>query len=470
MDIRPVLSRGFPTLTIAAGTLVLSLATSAIAQDAAGTQSQTKSSKPVQQAQAATSGQPPASPAPAASAPTAAPATAPVKNAKVKEGTYRLGVMDKLKIRVAEWQPADGSIRDWDAVSGDYTVGPAGDLSLPFIGDLEAAGKTTGDVAEMIGKELQSKFALRNLPSASVEVSQFRPVFLAGDVDKPGEYPYSPNLTVLKAVSLAGGLRKSDAGQRFARDFIRARGDTQVSDSERGRLIARRARLLAEIANSPELPIPSEIKDLPNAKELMASEAALMKSRRQRYEAQLTALADLKTLLNSEVQSLSQKSTTQQRQMQLFNDDRDRMTKLSEQGLATSSRRLSAEERASDLESNMLDTDTAALRAKQDITKANQDEINLRNDWDAQRAQELQDTEAQLEKLGLELSTSRELMSEALAQSAEALQFDPTSKDASVKYVIVRDTGDGPKQLTVDENATLRPGDVIKASSELLMQ
>jgi exopolysaccharide production protein ExoF len=118
----------------------------------------------------------------------------------------------------------------------------------------------------------------------------------------------------------------------------------------------------------------------------------------------------------------------------------------------------------------MLDTSTAALRAKQDINKANQDEINLRNDWDAQRAQELQDTEASLEKLGLELSTSRQLMQEALAQSAEAIKLDPNNEDATIKYVVVRDTGDGPKQVTVDENAVLRPGDVIKVSSELLMQ
>ncbi|AYD02487.1 polysaccharide biosynthesis/export family protein [Neorhizobium sp. NCHU2750] len=479
MDIRPVLSRGFPTLAIAAGTVVLSLATSAIAEDAVKSGSQTKTSKPVQQAQAATTAQPPApatTPAPATSA-TAAPAPVPAVTAssspsttKGKDGAYRLGVMDKLKIRVAEWQPADGSIRDWDAVSGDYMVGPSGALSLPFIGDLEAAGKTTSEVGEAIGKELQSKFALRNLPSASVEISEFRPVFLAGDVDKPGEYAYSPNLTVLKAISLAGGLRKSDAGQRFARDFINAKGDAQVNESSRGRLLVKRARLMAEIANSPEIAMPEEIKALPNARELMASEAALMKSRRQRYDLQLKALDDLKTLLNTEIQSLAQKSTTQQRQMQLFNDDRDRMAKLSEQGLATSSRRLSAEERASDLESNMLDTDTASLRAKQDVTKANQDEINLRNDWDAQCAQDLQDTEAQLEKLDLQLSTNRALMSEALAQSAEALKFDPSAKDASIKYMIVRDTGDGPKQIPVDENAMLRPGDVIKVSSELLMQ
>ena len=42
------------------------------------------------------------------------------------------------------------------------------------------------------------------------------------------------------------------------------------------------------------------------------------------------------------------------------------------------------------------------LDAKQDINKAIQDEINLRNDWDAQRSKELQDTQAELQKLNLQ--------------------------------------------------------------------
>jgi exopolysaccharide production protein ExoF len=391
-------------------------------------------------------------------------------SASADETGYRLGVMDKLRVRVAEWQPADGTIRNWDAVSGDYTIGPTGSLSLPFIGDLPAAGKTAGEVAKTIGEELRGKFALRNLPSASVEIAQFRPVFLAGDVHTPGEYPYAPSLTVLKAVSLAGGLRRSDSGQRFARDFINARGDASVYDSERGRLIARRARLLAEVAGATELKIPPELKDVGNASKLIAGEASLMKSRRERYELQLKALTDLRTLLENEVQSLSQKTETQKRQLQIVSEDREKMAKLTEQGLATSSRRITAEERAATIESNLLDIDTATLRAKQDISKANQDEINLRNDWEAQRAQELQDTEAELEKLGLQLGTSRELMSEAVAQSAEALKFDPSGKSATIKYTVVRDDGQGPKEVVVGENDKLLPGDVVKVTAELLMQ
>src|SRR5690606_22590288 len=153
----------------------------------------------------------------------------------------------------------------------------------------------------------------------------------------------------------------------------------------------------------------------------------------------------------SEVKALSQKSETQNERLELVKKDRERISRLSEQGLATSQRRLSIEERTADVESTLLDIDTASLRAKQDISKATQDEINLRNDWEAQRAKELQDTEAELEKLQLQLTTSQELMSEAVAQSAEALKFDSTGKAASIKYTVVRDEGDGPKEVAVDE-------------------
>jgi polysaccharide biosynthesis/export protein ExoF len=390
--------------------------------------------------------------------------------AAAEDTSYKLGVMDKIRVRVAEWQPADGSVRNWDVIGGEYTVGPQGAVSLPFVGDLDTAGKTTSEVAAEIGKRLQSEFALRNLPSASVEVAEFRPIFVAGDVHTPGEYPFKPNLTVLKAVSLAGGLRRSDAGQRFARDFINARGDAAVYDSERSRLLARRARLLAEVSGAGELNVPKELESAGNAKELIESEAALMKSRRERYEAQLKALADLRALLETEVESLGRKAATQKQRLELVTQDRDRVSRLTEQGLATSARRLSVEEDAADVESTLLDIDTATLRAKQDITKANQGEINLRNDWVAQRAKELQDTEAELDKLGLQITTSRELMSEALAQSAEALKFDPNGQAATIKYVVVRDEGQGPKEVSVDEHVQLRPGDVVKVSSELLMQ
>jgi polysaccharide biosynthesis/export protein ExoF len=390
--------------------------------------------------------------------------------AMADEQAYKLGVMDKLRIRVAEWQPAEGVVKSWDALSGDYSIGASGALSLPFIGNLDAAGRTPAEVATEIGARLQQQFALRNLPSASVEVAEFRPVFLSGDVQTPGEYPYSPNLTVLKAISLGGGLRRSDSGQRFARDFINAKGDLAVYDSQRARLIARHARLEAEMSGADEIKMPAELEKVQNAAELIRSETALMKQRRDRYELQLKALADLKALLQSEVESLQRKTETQTRQLDIAEKDREKISRLSDQGLALSSRMLSSEERAAEVQSTLLDIDTNSLRAKQQISQADQDEINLRNDWEAQRAKDMQDTEAEMEKLNLQIGTNQQLVAEALAQSAEALKFDPHGTAANIRYSIVRDEGTGPKEIAADETMKLQPGDVIKVTSELLMQ
>ncbi|TCU32230.1 polysaccharide biosynthesis/export family protein [Rhizobium azibense] len=382
---------------------------------------------------------------------------------------YQLGIMDKLRIRVAEWQTAEGSIRDWSVVSGDYTIGPSGSLSLPFVGDLPASGKTTDAIAQEIGVALQKQFGLKDRPSASVELAQFRPIFLTGDVENPGEYPFAPNLTVVKAVSIAGGLRRADAGQRFARDFINAKGDAVVYTTERNRLIARKARLQAETSKSDAIEMPQELKDLPEAKALLASETSLMNTRKKRLTLQLQALDDLKALLQAEIVSLGKKTETQTRQLELAKEDRDKVENLAEKGLALSARKMAAEQRAADTEATLLDIDTNILKAKQDISQANQDEITLRNDWDAKLSQELQDTESELDTLNLKIATSDALMSEALAQSNDAARFDPQNA-ASISYSIVREVDGQSKEIPVQENTTLQPGDLIRVTAGVAMR
>ena len=101
-------------------------------------------------------------------------------------GDYTLGAMDKLRIRVAEWQTAEGTVRDWSAISGDYTVGASGGISLPFLGTMPASGKTTSEIADEVGLQLQKLFGLPDRPSASVELAQYRPIYLAGEVQTPG--------------------------------------------------------------------------------------------------------------------------------------------------------------------------------------------------------------------------------------------------------------------------------------------
>lgn len=380
---------------------------------------------------------------------------------------YRLGVMDKLRIRVAEWQTAEGAIRDWSAVSGDYSIGADGALSLPFIGQLQADGRTAAELSVEIGKKMQVLFGLKDLPSASVEIAEYRPVYLSGEVQTPGAYPYAPGLTVLKAVSFGGGLRRADPGQRFARDFLRSEGEAAVYVAERNRLLIRRARIVAEMSGAKDIETPKELEKSEEARPIMESEKALMASREKRLRLQLTALADLKSLLDNEIGSLGKKSETQTRQLELVHGDLSKMDALAEKGLAISSRRLALEQRTADLQAALLDIDTATLKARQDINKAGQDETNLQNDWDAQLAQELQNTEQELDTLALKLGTSRDLMSEALMQSSDAASLKGGLSADNIGYSILRTVKGRTAAIRATETTPVLPGDVVKVDVNL---
>jgi exopolysaccharide production protein ExoF len=388
--------------------------------------------------------------------------------AATEAAEYKLGAMDKLQIRVAEWQTAQATVRDWASISGEYTVGPAGTISVPFIGEMPVKGRTTASIAEDIGKALQQRFGLLDRPDASVEVAEFRPVFVSGDAQTPGRYPYLPGLTVLKAVSLAGGVRHSNSfGQRFERDFIDARGNYQVLASQRLGLLAARARLTAEADGEDKIDFPKELQDSAQGRKLMADETAFKATRKKKLDSQLKALADLKTLLQNEVSSLSQKMETQQRQVDLSRKDLASVGNLAQHGLAVNQRVLGLEEKTAELEGKILDLETASLRAKQDISKADQDAASLRNDSDSEIAQTRQQTEADLQAVELKMQMYRDLMAEAAQNDPEVAGALQAAAAPTVSYSIMRETDGKTSEIQAEESTPVLPGDVVKVDLTL---
>jgi polysaccharide export outer membrane protein len=121
-------------------------------------------------------------------------APAPVAAVAADPQGYRLGAGDKIRVIVF----------DEEALTGEYFVGDSGLVSLPLIGEIHAAGKTLGQFRA----EVESAFRNGYLkdPKVSVEVLNYRPFFILGEVNKPGQYPYMSGLTVLNAVATAEGF------------------------------------------------------------------------------------------------------------------------------------------------------------------------------------------------------------------------------------------------------------------------
>jgi polysaccharide export outer membrane protein len=108
--------------------------------------------------------------------------------------TYRLAAGDKLHVAVF----------NEDNLSGDFVVGPDGRVALPLAGPVQAAGLTLPQFQQAVTARL--KDGVVQNPSVAVTASDLRPYYILGEVNKPGKYSYTPELTVMNAVATAEGF------------------------------------------------------------------------------------------------------------------------------------------------------------------------------------------------------------------------------------------------------------------------
>lgn len=106
---------------------------------------------------------------------------------------YRLGTGDKLRL-IVFGEPD---------LSGEFDVTGAGKVSLPLIGQVQASGMTLDQFEKEVADHLADGY-LTN-PKVSAEVLNYRPFYIIGEVDKPGQYPYTNGMTILNAVAVGGG-------------------------------------------------------------------------------------------------------------------------------------------------------------------------------------------------------------------------------------------------------------------------
>jgi protein involved in polysaccharide export with SLBB domain len=113
--------------------------------------------------------------------------------AQAVDAAYKLGVGDKLRVTVFGEKD----------LSGDFDVNDQGLVALPLIGTVRVAGETVQQAETLITQRYGKDYLVN--PRVTVEVLNYRPFYILGEVQKPGSYPYVNGLTVLNAVALAGG-------------------------------------------------------------------------------------------------------------------------------------------------------------------------------------------------------------------------------------------------------------------------
>ncbi|MCC4300127.1 polysaccharide biosynthesis/export family protein [Aurantimonas coralicida] len=385
---------------------------------------------------------------------------------------YTLVPEDKIALRIVEWQPGEGRYIGWEAVEGTYGVNDAGALAIPIAGQVKAAGLTTDEVAKAIASALAEGTGLAFEPFVSAEIVQHAPIFVTGKITTPGRYSFEPGMTVLKAVSLAGGLERAtdfDTAS-FERNRIQAAGDYRTALTTQRDLLMRRARLQAEIAGRETFAIPGAIADAPGIETGHAQELDLMLMRRVELESRRASTDDLISLYEQQIETLEAKMVSQDRQVAMARQELEAVSSLRDRGLTNNARQFGLDRALADAQSQLLDLEIALTKARQALEESKRDRADIVNTRNAENQQELNTLELVLRKTEVDMQVAQ-LLGEQAGYSAgafEAMEANSIKGGARPRFEIVRGKKDGtPQTIAAEETTVLLPHDLVKVTLDL---
>jgi polysaccharide export outer membrane protein len=388
-------------------------------------------------------------------------ASAAVSTSAKADGAV-LAPQTKFRLSIVQWAPAKGQYERWDAFSGDYTVSDKGQVLLPSIGAITVGQLDIAGLTDEIAKRLQNKIRLNQPPAVSVEVLDYAPVYVVGDVAKPGEYRYREGLTVLQSLAMSGGPIRALAQQRS--QAVRLAGDLHELDYTILRKTARLARLQAEMSGADDIAFDPAVDNQPIAEGILREERVIFQARANALNRRANALTELRTLLLKEISTLEEKLKGSDEDIRSIEEQLANMKSLVERGITVASRQLDLERLLTTYRSNRLDLVTAVMRGRQAISETTRDLEGLYDTRRSEIAVELQSDQASLDQLKMKQETTRKLLMEELSSSVAAIG-DQKPLPTSFK-VSRRDNGQF-KEFDASEITTLLPGDVVKVVQPL---
>lgn len=354
-------------------------------------------------------------------------------------------------------------ILDDDKEPVDLPIGSDGTIQAPFVGSVAVAGLVITDALQRLERRF-GKEKIFLTPKISLAVASYRPIFVVGDVRQPGSYPYQPQLTVQKAVALAGGhiAAATTEDPILARARIRGELDTIDSDIIREALIS--ARLGAQLADRVEI-LDS---DIPAAARPYIS-GAVAEAFREVEQRILTTDANAfvakKAAVDGEIKGaehsfslLEQLLAKVASSVELSHEDLGRAKGLQQRGLKTLSDVSNLERQVTEEESRQLQVLANLSEAGRNISTLKTEIADLTETRHMSALTDIQVHSSNLTKAIVARKTAETqlaLMAGMEADSAAA------SKEIVLDYRIRRGAGSDLVEVAAKEASPLLPGDLL---------
>lgn len=382
----------------------------------------------------------------------AALALAIISTPVAAQAQYRLGAGDKIEVSV---YGAPDLLRR-GAISADGT------FPIPLVGNVPLKGLTLDEAKDRLQGLLKDKGIVKS-PDVSIDVAEYRPFFMSGDLSRPGSYPYQPGLTVRQAVALAGGydLVRFHFGQNPFVQAAELRSDYDTLRNDLMREQLRLRRVMAELDNKSNVDFGS-FADVPTDPAIF-DEAVSVERRRltenldsaKRERASLARSLDLarERLVTLKEQATEEIAGTKQQDEQV-----DKVRQLYDKGLVAAQRLLDEQRSALLNRSRLASITSEAAAAKRAVEEAERQTQRFEENRTASLLKEKAEALSNLDRLQSRITSTAEKFAVIGSARSAVVKAAGTVPDVT----IFRRNGEKPIKLQTDEDALLQPGDVVE--------
>jgi polysaccharide export outer membrane protein len=377
---------------------------------------------------------------------------------------YRLAVGDVIEISVAGMP----DLRQSAAINVE------GQVRFPLLGALKAAGLTIDELQATVREQMPKKtlrqralgqeyIIVLDPQEIILRVVEYRPVYVLGDIARPGELAFRPGMTVRQAIALGGGVgsaRGTGTDPLFMTRDLRAQYQSLMSEVavERTRV----ARIEGEIrADAPSFEGLLSDLQLPEStrQQILSNEKELHRARQTELERESVYLQSENKRAGERLVILKKQQVQEEEGLSLDTADWERVRGLFEKGMVPVTR-------LSDTRRSVLLSSTRALQTNAEVMLVEriQEEVRrkqekLHQERRSQLLAELQQANTQLAGLEAKLKAAREKLA-LIGDTSPMLR----ELDQELEIKIFRKGSSNEERIAADASTPLAPGDVVEVS------
>lgn len=370
----------------------------------------------------------------------------------------QLAPQTRIRLTIVQWMPTKGLYEKWDSIGGEFLISDAKTLSLPVIGTLPVSNLDNVRLAAEISRALKAKIGLVETPQVTVEILEQQPIYVVGDVNKPGEYKFHPGLTALQSLAMSGGEFRPLNGAMGSVDNTGYVGQLREIENTMLRSRIRIARLQAEASGAKEMRFdPGSQEDRKLAAAILQQEKGILAARLKVVNRQSKSLLELRDLLSAEIGTIEKKIGGTDEDIVSIKKELANAKSMVERGIALPSRQADLERTLRAYHANRLDLVTAIMRARQNIAETTRNLEGLYDKQQSEVATDLQSEQAALDQLALKRDTTQKLLLNALSEG-----MGSGGGGVTLAFTVTRRSGDTVSEIPASESTFLQPGDVVR--------